>query len=214
MKLFILGASGLLGRELTKKATLSHKVFSTYNQNNLEPSLNSKIKFCFPDDLEILEKIIVREKPDIIINLIGKSNLNFCEQNKDIVYKLNVILTEKLTNICKKINSKIIHISTDLVFDGKDGNYEEYDKTNPINYYGYTKQLSEKIILSYSNSIIIRTSLVYDLQLKSSFLKFIFEKLSNHEIINAFDDVFTTPILVDELCESILKIIDSNEMEC
>ena len=60
MKLFILGASGLLGRELTKKASLLHDVFSTYNNNNnLQIPNNSKIKFCFPDDLENLEKFLL-----------------------------------------------------------------------------------------------------------------------------------------------------------
>jgi len=213
MKLFILGASGLLGRELTKKASLLHDVFLTYNNNNnnLQISNNSKIKFCFPDDLENLEKILVTERPHVVINLIGKSNLDYCEQNKDIVFKLNVILTEKISNICKKINSKMIHISTDLVFDGKDGNYKENDETNPINYYGYTKQISEKKVLCNSNNVVIRTSLVYDLELKSSFPKFIFEKLCNGENIDAFDDVFTTPILVDELSEFILRIVNTDE---
>ncbi len=211
MKLFILGGSGLLGHELTKRASLLHEVFATHNNNNLKISNISAIKFCFPNDLENLEKILVLERPNVVINLIGKSNLDYCEQNKDIVFKLNVILTEKISNICKKINSKMIHISTDLVFDGKDGNYKENDKTNPINYYGYTKQMSEKKVLCNSINVVIRTSLVYDLELKASFPKFVFEKLSNTEKINAFDDVFTTPILVDELSECILKIITSDK---
>ena len=212
MKLFVLGGSGLIGKELIKKASVSHKIFATYNNRDFTMSNITTVKFLFPNDLEKLEKIIIKESPDVVINLIGISELNYCENNKKEIYKLNTEFTEKISNICNKINSKFIHISTDYVFDGKDGNYKEEDITNPINYYGYTKQISEIKALNYSNSVVIRTSFIYDSKLETNFLKFIFKKLHKGEEVITFNDVFTTPIFLDELIEGILKIIDSDEI--
>lgn len=207
MKLFVLGGSGLIGKELIKKAIDNHQVFATYNNTKLKIPKISIIKFSFPEDLEELKKKIVVEKPNVVINLIGISKLNFCEKNKEEAYGLNVFLTDEISKICNKIDSKFVHISTDYVFDGENGNYKENDKTNPINYYGFTKQISEKKTLRYTNNIIIRTSFVYDLKFKSTFLKFILEKLNINEKVIVFNNIFTTPILVDELVESILQLI-------
>lgn len=210
MKLLVLGGSGLIGKELVRQAARSYEVTSTYNNRNLKLPNVSTIKFCFPDDFENIKKFIIEEKPDVVINLIAHTNLDYCELNKKNAYELNVILTEKISNICNEINSRFIHISSDYVFDGKDGNYKESDETNPINYYGYTKKMSEIIALKNSNTVILRTSLVYDSKLESNFLKFIFEKLSRQEKIMGYSDILTTPILLDELIESILAIIPSN----
>ena len=102
-------------------------------------------------------------------------------------------------------------MSTDYVFDGKQGDYNENDNTHPVNFYGYTKQLSEEITLKYSKNIVIRTSSVYDLKLQTNFIQFVFEKLKKNEKVFAFNDVLTTPILIDELTDSLLRIITSNE---
>jgi dTDP-4-dehydrorhamnose reductase len=209
MKLLVLGGSGLIGNELIKKTSFFNKVLVTYNNHNLKKLNFSPIKFSFPDDLEILKKIILTERPDVVINLIGKSNLSYCEQNKDEIYQLNVIFPKKICDLCNEINSKFVQISSDYVFDGKNGNYKENDQTNPINFYGYTKQISEEEILRFPQNVVIRTSLVYDLTLKTNFIKFVSEKLNKHEKVFAFNDVMATPILVDELIMAILKIIDS-----
>ena len=211
MKLFILGGSSFIGNEFVKKASFSNEVFITYHRHSLIKENFSSIQFSFPENFEILKKTIISEKPDVIINFIANTNLDYCENFKENVYELNVIFTEKICKLCTEINSKLIHISSDYVFDGKNGDYHENDQTNPVNYYGYTKQLSEEIVLSYSKNVVIRTSSVYDLKLKMNFLKFVLEKLNKNEKVFAFDDVFTTPVLIDELIESILKVAASEK---
>jgi len=211
MKLFILGGSSFIGNEFVKKASFSNEVFITYHRHSLIKENFSSIQFSFPENFELLKKTIISEKPDVIINFIANTNLDYCENFKENVYELNVIFTEKICKLCNEINSKLIHISSDYVFDGKNGDYHENDQTNPVNYYGYTKQLSEEIVLSNSKNVVIRTSSVYDLKLKMNFLKFVLEKLNKNEKVFAFDDVFTTPVLIDELIESILKIAASEK---
>ena len=211
MKLFILGGSSFIGNEFVKKASFSNEVFITYHRHSLIKENFSSIQFSFPENFELLKKTIISEKPDVIINFIANTNLDYCEIFKENVYELNVIFTEKICKLCNEINSKLIHISSDYVFDGKNGDYHENDQTNPVNYYGYTKQLSEEIVLSYSKNVVIRTSSVYDLKLKMNFIKFVLEKLNKNEKVFAFDDVFTTPVLIDELIESILKVAASEK---
>ena len=211
MKLFILGGSSFIGNEFVKKASFSNEVFITYHRHSLIKENFSSIQFSFPENFELLKKTIISEKPDVIINFIANTNLDYCENFKENVYELNVIFTEKICKLCTEINSKLIHISSDYVFDGKNGDYHENDQTNPVNYYGYTKQLSEEIVLSYSKNVVIRTSSVYDLKLKMNFIKFVLEKLNKNEKVFAFDDVFTTPVLIDELIESILKVAASEK---
>ena len=211
MKLFILGGSSFIGNEFVKKASFSNEVFITYHRHSLIKENFSSIQFSFPENFELLKKTIISEKPDVIINFIANTNLDYCENFKENVYELNVIFTEKICKLCNEINSKLIHISSDYVFDGKNGDYHENDQTNPVNYYGYTKQLSEEIVLSYSKNVVIRTSSVYDLKLKMNFIKFVLEKLNKNEKVFAFDDVFTTPVLIDELIESILKVAASEK---
>jgi len=211
MKLFILGGSSFIGNEFVKKASFSNEVFITYHRHSLIKENFSSIQFSFPENFELLKKTIISEKPDVIINFIANTNLDYCENFKENVYELNVIFTDKICKLCNEINSKLIHISSDYVFDGKNGDYHENDQTNPVNYYGYTKQLSEEIVLSNSKNVVIRTSSVYDLKLKMNFLKFVLEKLNKNEKVFAFDDVFTTPVLIDELIESILKVAASEK---
>ena len=89
----------------------------------------------------------------MIVNFIVNTNLDYCENNKKNAYELNVLFIEKICKLCNEINSKFIHISSDYVFDGKNGNYNENDQTNPVNYYGYTKQLSEKTNIKLTSGL-------------------------------------------------------------
>jgi dTDP-4-dehydrorhamnose reductase len=211
MKFLVLGGSGFIGNEFIKKASFSHEILATYNNTNFTKHNFLSIKFCFPYDFDMLKKIIINEQPNVIINFIAHTNLDYCENNQKNAYALNVSLPEKICKLCSKFNCKFIHISSDYVFDGKQGNYNENDDTHPVNFYGYTKQLSEKTTLTNPENIVIRTSSVYDLKLQTNFIKFVLNKLKKNELFFAFNDILTTPIFIDDLVDCILKISTSNE---
>lgn len=212
MKLFVFGGSSLIGVEFIKKAVKEHhQVFSTYNKSNSINLNESAIKFCYPDDFEKIKEVILTKKPDVIVNLIAITNLEYCENNKEEVYKLNVDFPRKISEIANMSKSKVIHFSSDYVFDGEKGNYKEEDKTNPVNFYGYTKAISENEILQYHNNIVIRTAAIYDLKFKSNFLNFLFQKLSNNEKIQVYNNIQSTPIFIDDLVRTLLIIIKINE---
>ena len=127
------------------------------------------------------------------------TNVDFCEQNKSKSHEVNV---DGIKNIisCSKKSTKIIHISTDYVFDGAKGQYSEEDATNPINEYGRTKLEGEQFLAKNSNdSLIIRTNVLYDYASNSnaSFLNWIVNSLNNEKVIKlAIGLTLLPPILI------------------
>ena len=209
MKILVLGGSGLIGDHFITNSK-PHDIISTYQNNKIKFTNIVTLKTNLPQDWLKLQELILKEKPEIILNSIAYSNSDFCEKNKEDAFALHVNITEKMTALSSKINSKIIFLSTDYVFDGKKGSYTENDKTNPINYYGYTKDLAEKIILKNENNLVLRTSMVYGSSPKVRFLKYIIENLRKNQEINAYNDIFNSATLLDDLTLGILKAIETN----
>jgi len=207
MKILVLGGSGLVGDHFITNSK-SNDFITTYKNNVTNFSNVISIKINLPQDWPKLEELILKEKPDIVLNSIAYSNSDFCETNREETYILHVKISEKITTICSKINSKIVFLSTDYVFDGKKGNYAENDKTNPINYYGHTKDLAEKIILKNENNLVLRTAMVYGLSSKVRFLRYVIENLKKDQEINTYDDIFNSATLLDDLTNGISKAIE------
>ena len=209
MKILVLGGSGLIGDDFITNSK-SHNIITTYKNNETKFSNIFSLKINLPQDWEKLQDLIQKEKPDVVLNSIAYSNSDFCEKNKEDTFTLHVNITDKITALCTKINSKIVFLSTDYVFDGKKGTYTENDKTNPINYYGYTKDLAEKIILKNENNLVLRTSMVYGSSPKVRFLRYVIENLKNCQAINAYNDIFNSATLLADLTSGILKAIETN----
>ena len=145
------------------------------------PTITS-FQCSLPQDFDKLEKIIKNEKPEILVNAMGYSNIDFCELNKEKSHLLHVKISEKISNIALKSNTKIIFLSSDYVFDGLKGSYTELDIPNPINYYGHTKFEAEKIVLKNKNNVVLRTSVIYDLDTRVRFFYYVIENLKNQRI--------------------------------
>lgn len=208
MKIFILGGSGIVGSSILNEKKGHHQFISTFNTQKQE----QRNAFCisFPEDIHKIEKIIEKEKPNAIINTIAFTNVDFCEKNQKDALEINVKILEKICEISHQNKIKLIQLSTDYVFDGNKGNYTENDKPNPINYYGYTKKLSEDLILKYSQNLVIRTSLLYGANPKVRFFNFVLKNLKSKKIVYAYNDSFSCPTLLDELVESIIKILEKD----
>lgn len=143
------------------------------------------------------------------------------EQTNDLCYKVNVLGTKNIARICKKLNKYLIHISTDYVFDGKNPTKEgfsEKDLPNPIEWYGKTKLMAEKEVQnSGCQSVIIRIAFPFkaktaspDLEpiIKLDFIRKIINKLKNQANLSLFDDQLITPTFIDNIAQSIDKIIE------
>ena len=186
-------------------------IFS-YNSNKIDISNTKSFQINLLNDHKKIKTIINNYKPNIIINTIAHSSVDLCEEDHFIADKLHIETTKKIANVCAKINSKLIFLSTDAVFEGKlNKQYVENDVTKPINYYGETKLKAEKIVLNTSsNNVVLRTAVIYGFHEKSRFTNWILDYLKNGKSVDPFSDQFNTPTLVDDLVKAILKIIENN----
>ena len=210
LKILILGGSGLLGKKLVEKASDSFEVISTFNNHKIEHSKSRTIRIKLPDEIFNLKSLIFNEKPNLIINTIANTNIDYCEQHKTETYLLHVEMNKQIFKLCEDIASKFIFISSDYVFDGKKGDYMEYDKTSPVNYYGETKAIAESIILQNPTNTVLRSSLIYDWDPQVRFLNYVVDKLRKNENIQAYDDFLTAPIFLEDLVGSIIKAVEKN----
>ncbi|MBT5781554.1 MAG: sugar nucleotide-binding protein, partial [Candidatus Marinimicrobia bacterium] len=132
MKILITGAYGQLGYSLSKFRSTKDKVYRT----GVKIPLGEKgLRLNIIDNI-MLKDIISSLSPDIIINLAAITNVDFCESNPKIAKEIN---TNGVQNLVDVFPGKIIHLSTDYVFDGLNGPYKEEDQINPISVYGKTK---------------------------------------------------------------------------
>jgi len=222
-RLAILGIGGLTGFKIAMIAKNSFKILGTYNQRN--PSL----KFLDSSKIDIqnfsdFENLLIKFKPEIIINTIALNNVDFCECHPSEAMKINYKFVKDLTQFTTKHNFKLVHLSTDSVFDGlKKEPYIEEDIPNPINQYGKSKLQGEQEVLKNSSNLIIRASVLYGWlpknisNLPSSSMKsenfaiWLIENLEQKKTVNIITDELSTPIIADDFAHSILHLILKNE---
>ncbi len=208
-KILVLGGSGLVGSTFIDFARIDYDIIFSYNTNKIDVENTQSFHVDLLDD--DIETIIQHYNPDIVLHTIAHSSVDLCETNHAIADKLHVHTTKKIVLICKKINAKLIFLSTDAVFEGQvNKKYSENDVPNPINYYGKTKLQAEKIILSNPKNVVLRTSVIYGWHKKSRFTNWILSDLKDNKIVDPFSDQFNTPTLIDDLIHVILKIIDKD----
>ena len=210
-KFLILGGSGLVGSTMINYVKNDYDVIFSYNKNKINIPNTKQFQIDLLNDNNI-ETIIQHYNPDVVLHTIAHSSVDLCETDHNIADKLHINATKKIANICASINSKLIFLSTDAVFEGQlNKQYCETDTPNPINYYGKTKLEAEKIVLSASlNNVVLRTSVIYGWHVKSRFTNWILDYLKNDKSVDPFSDQFNTPTLIDDLVQVILKIIDKD----
>lgn len=198
-KVLITGSGGILGTELSIRLNELFDVLAL-------PKSSSK-NFLDITDFNMMYSIFKNFDPDFVINCAAFTNVDSCELNKQIARNVNV---KGLMNLlkCMSKNSKMIHISTDYVFNGKDGNYKENDMKEPINYYGKTKLEADNLLMgSNSNYLIIRPNVLYSSNLSKNnhFLSWVVNSLKDKTEINVVNDQISNPVYVSDLVEVILS---------
>ena len=157
-KLFIVGSSGLLGSNFIKISKEKYKIYANENKNKVTIGGIKKVKINI-HDINELKNFIANEKIDTILNFAGLTSIAKCEKNKKEAFFCHVLLPKKLKIISKLFNIKLIHISTDHLFSGKNKKkYSEKAHCMPLNYYGKTKLMGEKIVKDYKKTLILRTN--------------------------------------------------------
>lgn len=205
MKILVTGANGLLGQKLSALLLKDASV---------TPVLTTREKLTFAIDrgefraLDITDGEAVRQtlesvKPAIVINTAAMTHVDQCETQQDKCWKNNVHAVENLIAACASVKARLIHVSTDFIFDGSHGPLEENELPNPVNFYGKSKAAAEKLIMdSEVDWAILRTVLVYgitnDLS-RSNIVLWVKENLEKGKSINVVNDQWRTPTLAEDL---------------
>jgi dTDP-4-dehydrorhamnose reductase len=212
MKILITGASSLPGYRTTLEAlSRGFEVVALYYTHSIPIEDEKLKKICIDiSQLENLRRLIIKEKPDIIIHMAAIGDLDLCEKNKALAWKTVVEPSIEIASIVTRINCFLIYLSTDYVFEGERGNYKEYDVPKPINYYGFTKLLGEIAFRSSCTSYaIVRASSIYGFgHGRMNFAKYLLEKLKAGETVKALIDQYTSPTQATLLGRAIIEIAE------
>ena len=203
-KILVTGANGQLGSEIKELAP---------NYPN--------VHFIFTDiadfPLDKTQEIIInfnRIQPDIVINCAAYTAVDTAEQDTETADAINHLAIATLAVLCHDSGAKLIHVSTDYVFDGTSPvAYKEYDQPNPKSVYGLTK-LAGEIACSQKcpESIIIRTAWVYS-EFGNNFVKTMLRLMSERDTLNVVNDQIGSPTYAADLAQVIMTILDSNKWE-
>ena len=210
MRILITGAFGQLGHAL--QSVLSKK--SNYELICTGRKVK-KGQEGIPLDIRnqvALKELINTTAPDILVNLAAMTNVDACELNPKLAGEINVA---GLEHICDSFKGKIIHLSTDYVFDGTSGPYKEDDPLNPISIYGKTKLASEHILLEKDiENLVIRGNVLYDYSphTSASFLNWVVSSLKGNQEIKVVEDQFNNPTWTRSMSD-IIELSIENDLE-
>lgn len=210
----ITGANGLLGQKLCRDFSQSHKTVAADLHPQSRLSLpNLSYESLNVTDRKALEFHLRFYNPSVIVNAAAFTDVDGCEIHQTEAWAVNVGAVKNLVNICRELKIKLIHFSTDYVFDGENGPYSEDDPPHPVNFYGKTKLESENVIRqSAIDSLIVRTNVLYGFgeKVSKNFLLWLLEKLSAGDRLKIVTDQLNNPTLADNLSECTLEMAERN----
>ena len=208
MRILITGAFGQLGYALqtTLSKNSDYELICT-GRNILEGQEG------IPIDIRNqvgLKEVINSTSPDLVVNLAAMTNVDACEKNPKLAGEINVA---GLQHICDSFSGKIIQLSTDYVFDGKAGPYNEEDQVCPVSIYGKTKLASEHILLdSNLNNLVVRGNVLYDYSshTNASFLNWVVLSLKEGKEIKVVEDQYNNPTWTQSMADIIYLCISND----
>lgn len=209
------GSNGLLGQKLTAKILSENtvKLVATSKGQNRFP-VREGYTYAEMDILnsDQVKKVIEKYRPDAIVHTAAMTNVDTCHEQRALAHALNVTAVQTLVSICEKHHIQFVHLSTDFVFDGADGPYNEDAVPNPVSYYGETKLEGEELIKkSTAHWVILRTILVYgivaDLS-RSNIVLWAKSALEKGNPLNIVNDQWRMPTLAEDLADACMLSVE------
>lgn len=198
MRLLITGGSSYLGRHLVPQAAAkARELVHTYYSN--EPPPVPGARYLDIRDGGAVSQLVDEVRPDVIIHTAGSSG----RPTMADVIKLGAA---HITDAATQVGARLIHLSTDVVFDGKEAPYAEGDPPRPIHDYGRAKAEAENIVARHADHVIVRTSLIYGLERMDHGTRWLVNRLRKKEPVTLFVDQMRNPVWAHSLSEACLEL--------
>ncbi len=211
-RILVFGANGMLGQRLvdfySKQPTIQLLACSIEDEPVFEDIEYRKIDITRRDQVKDL---LYDFYPDVIVNAAAFTNVDLSETEREQAWKINVKGVEYIAEVSRVLDSHIVHISSDYIFDGKKGPYSEKDKPNPLGYYARTKLASENVLrISGTFNTILRTNVLYGVAHNSrpDFVRWVVNSLRDEKRIRIVTDQINNPTFIDDLVQAISKVIE------
>lgn len=214
-RILIVGSNGRLGQSLVKKIMHREKTELMCSSIEEEPLITG-VEYRKVDITQKhqVKKLVLDFVPDFIINAAAFTNVDKCESERELAWKINVTGVEHLAQYARLVDAHLTHVSTDYVFDGKNGPYSETDQPNPISYYGRTKFASENALaISGAKYAIVRTNVLFGPSEfgEPDFVNWVIDSLTSGKKIRIVTDQINNPTFIPDLADGILRIVDLNK---
>lgn len=215
-KVLLTGANGLLGQAVI--SIFSRESDFDVIATSVEPELYVEAGNYRYEQLDVtvkenVKKAVKKHNPDVIVNCAAFTDVDKCETERELCWKLNVDAVKNLIISSRISDSKVIHISTDYIFDGKNGPYTEDSTPNPVSFYGRSKFASENALTTSGiDYVILRTIVLYGIgnKVKSNFALWLINNLSMNKPVNIVTDQIGNTTVSDDLAYGILKCAEQD----
>lgn len=214
-KILITGANGLLGQKLVGLITQQSDVeliATARGENRLPFSEGYTYRSMDITDRQQVLDVIGEVQPNVVIHGAAMTDVDKCEVQKDACWAQNVHAVEYIIEACRPINAFLVHVSTDFIFDGAAGPYDETAEANPISFYGWSKQAGESAVRhSDIRWAIARTVLVYGIahdMSRSNIILWVKKSLEDGKNIKVVTDQWRSPTLAEDLAMGCFLIAD------
>ena len=210
-KIIFTGGSGLLAVNWAYKIRDEYEVLLFIHKHQVNIP-HVKTRTVNLENISEIRNAVTDFEADTIIHTAGMTNVDICEKEPELAYRTNVTLSENVANACADLHKRMVHISTDHLFDGTRPLVTEEEPINPVNVYGTTKaQAEEKVRDIKPDALIIRTNFYgWGHQYRTSLSDWIISLLENNKEVPAFCDSWFTPIQFDQLIDATHELLGRN----
>jgi dTDP-4-dehydrorhamnose reductase len=205
LKILVTGCNGLLGQKLTALLDSDAEVelIATARKEIKYPLLNGKFIVLDAASKEDVQSVLSLTRPDVVIHTAAMTQVDQCETEQAECWLQNVTAVENIVDGCAKISARLIHLSTDFIFDGSHGPLDESERPAPLSHYGRSKLAGEEAVMrSKLDWAVLRTVLVYGVNRdmsRSNIVLWVRKSLQEGKPISVVDDQWRTPTLAEDL---------------
>ncbi|MCX7976518.1 MAG: SDR family oxidoreductase [Bellilinea sp.] len=209
MRILVTGASGLLGLNFALRYHADHQVSGVVHRNPLN---NPPFQQIVADlsDAETLQAVLDQSEPEVVLHCAALANVDECERNPQRAFQVNVALPAGLARLAARDGFRLVHLSTDAVFDGQRGDYTEEDTPNPLSVYARTKwQAEQQVLETCPQALVARVNFYgWSLSGQRSLGEFFYYNLKQGRGVKGFTDVIFCPLEATQLADLLLRLVE------